>query len=572
MKKLIAASLIALTIASAAFAITWPWQKKKAADNGELNISIFSVQQRSQPDQAKNKTYKWIKEKFGVTFSFDILVGDKEQKKGLMISDPSSLPDLVEVDDARFIDAGLLWPLDDWINNDKNYANLKKHYQQNPTDWIKMTEADGHVYVLPNAGVYDGPDQGTFYNGNAWWIQKEVLKEFGYPTIKYIDEYFDLLEKYAKKYPKIDGMDTIPFSILAAGWENFNMWNPPVFLAGSANEGDYIVVEDKSKKSGYAISMAVTSETGKRWYKIANEKYNKGLIDPASFTDTQDQYKAKIAQGRVLGFFIQGWEFPDQENALRAAGKANRTYAPLALTFDKNYTAHYRDRALPNIQRGYGITTNCSEEKAKRILKFMNDQLAEENQIILQWGFEGEDWQKDASGTPYRTTEQRKQQEDPDWILANKAQLWTEEAPKMEGSYPKSGWATSIGNQPEEYQSQLNDRPEDLELFKAYGVPSYAALVDPDPRENDGWYPLWQVKIPSDGTEEAEIYNSYTEIFAKHLPGIIMAKPAEFDAKWDAFIKAMGNVGIEKYETWFQAQLDERVRLFGGSKANTKKK
>jgi len=565
MKKLIAASLIALTIASAAFAITWPWQKKKAASSGELNISIFTIQQRTQPDQATNKTYKWIKEKFGVTFSFDILVGDKEQKKGIMISDPSSLPDLVEVDDARFITAGLLYPLEDWIN--EFCPNLKKHYGQNKTDWIKMTEEDGHIYCLPNAGVYDGADQGTFYNGNAFWVQKEVLKEYGYPTIKYIDEYFDLLEKYAKKYPKIDGMDVIPFYVVAAGWENFNMWNPPVFLAGSANEGDYIVVEDKTKKSGYAISMAATSATGKRWYKIANEKYNKGMIDPASFTDTQDQYKAKIAQGRVLGMFIQGWEFPDQENALRAAGKANRTYAPLALTFDSSYTAHYRDRALPNIQRGYGITTNCSEEKAKRILKFMDDQLAEENQVILQWGFEGEDWQYGADGVPYRTTEQRKQQEDPDWIQANKATLWFEEAPKLAGSFPKSGYACSLSQVPSEYQATLQEKPEDLELFKAYGVASYAALVDPDPRENDGWYPLWQVKIPDDGTEEAAIYSKYTEIFAKHMPGIIMCKPAEFEAKWSAFMKDMDNVGIEKYETWFQAKLDDRVAQFGGSNA-----
>lgn len=563
MKKIVAG---VIAVAAALTLVSCGGKKETAAKADEgLNISIFTIQQRQQPPE-DNKTYKWIKEKFGVTFSFDILVGDKEQKKGIMISDPSSLPDLVEVDDMRFMDAGLLYPLEKWI--DEFCPNLKKHYSQNPTDWIKMTEADGHIYCLPNYGVYDGPDQGTFYNGNAFWIQKEVLKEFGYPTIKYIDEYFDLLEKYAAKYPTINGAPTIPFSILAADWEAFNMWNPPVFLAGSANEGDYIVVEDSSTKSGYAISFAAPSDTGKRWYKIANEKFNKGVIDAASFTDTQDQYKSKIAQGRVLGMFIQGWEFPDQENTLRANGMANRTYAPLALTFDANYKAHYRDRALPNIQRGYGITTNCSEEKAKKILKFMDEQIKEENQIILQWGFEGEDWQKGADGLPYRTTEQRKNQEDPNWILHNRATLWVEEAPKMEGSFPVSGWATSIGNQPNEYQSQLEDRPEDLELFKAYGVPSYAALVDPNPRENDGWYPLWQVKIPADGTEEALIYAKYEGLFRKHLPQIIMCKPAEFEAKWADFKKELSGINIEVYEKWFQAQLDERVALFGGSHAN----
>ncbi|MCF0242797.1 MAG: sugar ABC transporter substrate-binding protein, partial [Treponema sp.] len=178
MKKLIALSLMALSIASFAFAA--PAKKAKAKKGKKLEISIFTIQQRQQPPK-DNKAYKWIEDTFGVTFKFDILVGDKEQKKGILISDPKHLPDLVEIDDTRFIDAGLLWPLEEWI--EKDCPNLLKHYKtNNPTNWIKMTEPDGHIYCLPNYGVYDGPDQGTFYNGNAFWIQKEVLKEFGYPT------------------------------------------------------------------------------------------------------------------------------------------------------------------------------------------------------------------------------------------------------------------------------------------------------------------------------------------------------------------------------------------------------
>lgn len=546
--------------------------KKKADATGPLEISIFTIQQRQQPP-ADNKVYKWMKEKFDVSFKFDILVGDKEQKKGLLISDPSSLPDLVEIDDSRFIDAGVLWPIGDWISQTNDYPNLKKHYMGNGTDWLKMQEADDPVnektvYCLPNYGVYDGADQGTFYNGNAFWIQKEVLKEFGYPKIQYIDEYFDILEKYAKKYPTIDGMPTIPFYVVTASWEIFNLYNPPVFLAGSANEGEYIIVKDSSTASGYKIELASGGPSGKRWYKIANEMWNKGLIDPESFTDTQDQYKSKIASGRMLGMFIQGWEFQgDAEATLKANGKANRSYAPLPIVFDSSVTPHYRDRSLPNVQRGYGITTNCSEAKAKRILKFMDDMLTEENQIILQWGFEGEDWQKDSNGRPYRTTKQREEQNDPTWQLSNKATLWQEEAPKMEGSFPSSGYACNMDNLPWEYQAKLEDHPEDLELFNAYGVASYAALVDPDPRENDGWYPMWQLKVPADGTEEALIYAKLTGVYDKYLPGLIMCKPSEYEAKWAEFTKELQNINLDVYEKWFQEKLDNRVKKFGGSKA-----
>ena len=310
-----------------------------------MNVSVFTIQQRQQPP-ADNKTYKWIEEKFGVTFSWDILVGDKDQKIGVLIAS-GDLPDLVEVDSTKFQDAGCLLPIEDYI--EKYCPNIKKHYAK---DWEKIVEPDGHVYCLPNYGVYDGPDQGTFYNQNGFWIQKCVLKEYGFPEIKTVDQFFDLIEKYAKKYPEINGGKTIPFSIITADWEAFNLWNPPNFLAGYPNDGNGHVDKVGSK---YVYSDNFTDENAKRWFKLANGYYQRGLIDPASFTDNRDQYYAKVAQGRVLGMFIQGWQFQGEaENTLKTAGMYERTYAPLPVVFDESIKPHYRDLTIPNIRRGYG--------------------------------------------------------------------------------------------------------------------------------------------------------------------------------------------------------------------------
>ena len=65
-----------------------------------MNISVFTLQQRQQPP-ADNRDYKWIEDTFGVTFNFDILVGDKDQKIGVLIAS-GDLPDLVEVDEKVF--------------------------------------------------------------------------------------------------------------------------------------------------------------------------------------------------------------------------------------------------------------------------------------------------------------------------------------------------------------------------------------------------------------------------------------------------------------------------------------
>ena len=541
-----------------------------------LNISIFTIQQREQPT-ADNKTYKWIEEKFGVTFNWDILVGDKDQKIGLLISS-GDLPDLVEVDSEKFQGAGCLRDLKPLL--EKYAPNLVKHYS---TAWKQMIDQDSekdangnitveHIYSLPNYGVYDGTPSDTYYNGNAWWIQKAVLKEFGYPVIKTIDEYFDLIEAYYKKYPTIDGMPTIPFNIITYDWEAFDLWNPPQFLSGNPNDGNGHVILENGKYTYYDI---FTDKFAKQWFKLANGYFQRGLIDPASFTDNRDQYYAKISQGRVLGMFIQGWQFmgDNAENALWSAGKDERTYAPLAITFDESIRPHYRDRSLPNLQRGYGITVKCPEDKAIKILQFMDAMIAEENQKVLYWGFEGEDYLIDTDGSKtgtkgaaYRTQAMRDQQKDPNYNQNHYALLWREEAPKLEGTMA-SGYSRSMDDLPWEYA--LSQKQVDLDLWAAYGVGSYAEFVDPNPPQNAGWYPMWQCNPSAEkgGFEEeaAVAMTGFETVQRKYLPAMIMGKPADFDKTWDEYCALLKPL-TEVYNKFMQQQLDHRVEVFGGYK------
>ena len=561
---------IMLAAVAAVLALSLVGCNKGSSANGKkeaMNISIFTIQQREQPP-ADNKAYKWIEEKFGVTFSWDILVGDKDQKIGLLIAS-GDLPDLVEVDSEKFQGAGCLRDLKPLV--EKYAPNLMKHYE---SAWKKMIDQDSekdangnivkeHIYSLPNYGVIDGIPSDTYYNQNGWWIQKAVLKEFGYPEVKTIDQYFDLIEKYYKKYPTIDGMPTIPFSIITADWEAFNLWNPPNFLAGYPNDGNGHIV--KNADGSYTYIDNFVDENAKRWFKLANGYFQRGLIDPASFTDNRDQYYAKIAQGRVLGMFIQGWQFMGEpEQTLWSAGKDERTYAPLPIVFDESVKPHYRDQSLPNLQRGYGITVKCSEEKAIKILKFMDEMIKEENQKVLYWGFEGEDWQKDAQGRPSRTDEQRAQQKDPNWIQKNRATLWTEEAPKLEGTMP-SGYTRSMDDLAWEYE--LCSKAVDIELWKAYGVGSYAEFVDRNPPKNAGWYPMWQCNPSAENggfEEEAAIaMTGFETIQRKYLPLMIMGKPADFEKTWAEYASLLAPL-TEKYNKFMQQQLDHRVEVFGG--------
>jgi len=133
--------------------------------------------------------YKYLQEKFNVTFKWDILVGDLAQKRWTMIAG-GAYPDLIEVNETAFIDAGALIPLEKLI--EEHAPRLKEHYAD---VWNKMKSPDGHIYYLVNYGVIHGVEQGTFYNRSAFWVQKAVLKDAGYPKIATVDEFFNMLEK-----------------------------------------------------------------------------------------------------------------------------------------------------------------------------------------------------------------------------------------------------------------------------------------------------------------------------------------------------------------------------------------
>ncbi|MDR0410702.1 MAG: extracellular solute-binding protein [Treponema sp.] len=520
---------------------------ENAAASGDpdypINISIFSMAAAQQPP-ADNKIYKWIENNLHVTFTWDILVGEKDQKIGVMIAS-GDYPDLLEVDSDKFYEAGALTPLDDLI--DKYAPRLKKHYAE---AWEKMKAEDGKVYVLPVWGVMSGVDHSAWYGDSALWVQKEVLKEFGYPKVKTVDEYFDLLIKYKERYPTIDDMPTIGFTILTYDWRSFCLINPPNFLAGYPNDGNGTV-----DPVTHEYKVFLYQDISKRWFKKLNEMNTAGLIDRSCFVDNYDQYLAKISSGRVLGFHDQAWQFQNAEATLANQGMYNRTYAPLPIVFDESIRPRYRNRKLPNVGQGIGISVKAKDPV--RIIRFLDAQLADDVQkVIGYYGILGEDYQLDEDGIPYRTETQRLQQEDGVWILHNQAALWRNHAPKIEGSYD-DGLPSNIADIFGEREALM--KAEDKELWTAYGVESHAGLMDPDPPPNPVWFPTWQINTP-DGSEAQMAWQKAEELYRKYLPRIIMGRPDRFEDLWQEYLNELSQVGLEKYEAFYQNAVNERIR------------
>ncbi|MDR0908180.1 MAG: hypothetical protein LBM77_00285 [Spirochaetaceae bacterium] len=526
-------------------------QKKEAAapaakdDRYPTTLSVYTIEPRPQPN-ADNPVYKYIQEKTGVTLTWDILVGEVKQKQGTMIAG-GEYPDLLELNETQFIDAGALIPLEDLIEEHAPY--IKKFMGDT---WDKLRSDDGHIYYLTNFGVYQGLDQSPYYGDSALWVQKEVLKDAGYPKVVTMDQYFDLIINYAKKNPTINGAKTIPFTILTFDWRAFCLWNPPNFLAGFPNEGNGTVTGTPPTYKNF-----FTQDISKRWFKKLNELDKQGYIDREAFTDNYDQYIAKISSGRVLGLHDQRWQFQTGDDALRDQGMYNRTMAPLPIVFDESIRPWYRNQKIPNLGRGIGISVSAKDPV--RIIKFINDLLQEDVQRTIEWGIEGKDWQFDASGKPYRTEQQRKDWLDQNWQNNNRALLMRDNFPSWEGTF--SGGFPSVL---EDYypEREALAYQEDKELWAAYGVTSYAELMDKDPRPNNIWFPTWSMPNPPDGSEAQIALVRQENTRRKYLPQLILAAPADFDKIWDEYVAQSEKDGIATYEQYMQTEMDKRIKAW----------
>ncbi len=509
-----------------------------------ITFTMFSGDQAQAPTEDNPVVLK-VRELTGVTIEFEFLVGDLFEKMGVIIAS-GDFPDLMNPSQARAtaMEAGVFMPVEDLI---VNYPNIMSHYEPYLD---KMYAASGgeHIYLMDNYGRYYGDWVPTSHNGPAFWIQKDVLADAGYPHPKTLDEYFDLIKNYIEKYPEIDGQPTIGFEILSFDWRSFCLKNAPQHLIGHPNDGDVVVDQDT-----YIAELYQDKDYAKQYYKKLNDMYHEGLITVDTFTQNYDQYLAKIATGRVLGMFDQYWNFQDGEKPLKQQEKWERTYVPLGITYD-GYTDWYQEAPTFTGGNGMGLTVDCKDPE--RALQYIDMLLTEDMQKLLQWGIEGVNYQVDDDGMFYRTEEQRANARDRNWVIRNMAdQLWNQ-FPKIQGVFSDGNWCAP-GEQPDELLAEQSNY--DQAFLTNYGFSRTNEFLSPPPApQSPPYYPVWSFTI-EDGSDAKIAINKITELENKYLPRIITEDADKFDQAWTDYVAMIQDSGYEAYLEEVNRQIAERM-------------
>lgn len=546
-RKKIVSMLLVATMAATMFAGCGNDSGKKGSSGGAKEFDAFFAVPGSEIND-DNEIQKIIEEKTGVRVKETWLTGQTaDEAIGTMIAG-GEYPDFIEgaSGQKQLYEAGALVPLDDYI---EKYPNIKNLFTE--LEWEKLRQDDGHIYWIPQFSCIKGDEKVCTHNDEAFWIQARVLKWANYPEIKTLDQYFDLIEKYNEANPTMaDGTENIPYTILCEDWRYFCLENAPQFLDGYPNDGSCMVDPDTKKVLDYN-----TSDTAVKYFKKLNEEYNKGIVDPESFTQTYDEYISKLSTGRVLGMIDQWWDFAfTAGDAIKQAGLAEQgcDYIPVPVTIDGRDNQWHNAGGAFNEATGLAVTTACDDVDAA--MKFVNDLLDQDIHNLRFWGVKGTDYEVDENGEFYRTADERKQASDTAYKASHLCSY--SYFPQYNGTSDDGINANKPDGQAREFYDGLNSDVQ--EAFDAYGVKTYVEMLGTNDAPGD-WYPMWSYSNNfNTSTPGGVAWTKIGEVKHEQLPQVVMAK--DFDSAWKTYMDAYNACNPDAFLSELQAELDKRMK------------
>jgi len=526
---------------------------KKSAVNSEVvsevskdpvTFSYFGFGSNNDVLASETTIGKILQEQTGVDWKLEYVIGDPSTKAGVMIAG-GEYPDVISPvgELAKLLDAESLIPLNDLI--EQHGPNIKRVYGPYMD---KITHEDGNIYILPftaNIGGYlTEPDAGSNI-----WIQRRVLKEFGYPKVNTLDQYFELIEKYQAKYPSVDGKDTIGYATFAGEPGQFyTITNASMHLAGYPNDGN-VMVDLKTHEA----KLYQGTDYEKQWLQSLHEMYVKGLVDPESFTANGDRVMAKRTSGRVLGISGYIWQIGTAIINLRTAGNDDLRYVSLPIVFDESITDAYMDPPSFVNNRGLGISVSAKDPV--RIIQYWDNLLTDENQKLVQWGEEGVTYSVNEEGRFVMSEEQLTNRNDNDFKRKYGWAYFDYEWPRYgNNSVYEDGNAHVPFSQPE--VADVNYTDGDRALLDAYGIETFSGFFA-KPVERP-WYPAWSIEKPQGSPEN--IFNQKAgDLQQKYFPKLVLAPEGQFESVWTEYLEEFGKLDAAGFEAFMTAKVKDRV-------------
>jgi len=350
----------------------------------------FDILYNNHPNYPLNEDWLFWKElqaRTNVTLKkVAVPLSDYEQKRGLLIGAgdaPFIIPKTYPGQEAAYVASGAILPVSDYIDLMPNLKEkLAKWDVQDNVNGLK--QEDGKFYLLP--GIHEKP-----WLDYSIAVRTDILDQLKLPVPKTWDDVYTMLKAMKAAYP-----DSIPFSDRFSkptpGGNLFNI----VGTAYSAPGGwGYQHVNWNEKTSKFEFAGA--TDGFKQMLQYLNKLVKEGLLDPESFTQTDEQARQKLANGKS---FVISANAQSIVNDYRP--DLSKTIPNAKITKIPTPTGPAGDIVPGTSQLENGVMISKKARDSKNFVAMMQfiDWLfySEKGMEFAKWGVEGTTFTKDSSG------------------------------------------------------------------------------------------------------------------------------------------------------------------------------
>lgn len=500
-------------------------------EEGELEMTMFTMSMPNVEDFATNDFTKYMEEKTGIKMNFLTGGRDDWEDKLNMILQNDDLPDFifgVSPNIAKFgVKEEILIPIDQYLTEDimPNYLKMMEQFGLDQT-----IETDGKIYSIANIN-----DCFHCNYARKMWVNTAFLEEIGVEAPTTTEEFKDVCQKFLEKHP-----DGIAVAGAETGWfvrmQDFLMgaYTFDPIKSQTLNVRDHIALNSSTGK----MECMATNDKYKEGLKFINELYQMGAIYDADFTQTGEDLKRLVNQAPVL-FFTAGTISDCIDSASNPdLYKQYSALAPIAGPDGTQIAWYWPDQAVSS--GALTITKSCKNPEA--VLRWVDYFFSDIGDLTSQYGAEeGTDWVLNPEGEVGLNGEPAYCKIINTYSAEPQNHDWQDVGIRVAPADYRLGWATDPTIDP--YS------PDGLELL-LYNASK--ELYEPYGKNTD-YVQLSELKITDEEATEVSTIAVEIEKLIEETSVAFMTGARDIDADWDSYISSLDAAGlstlIEVYQT-----------------------
>ncbi|MEV5823124.1 extracellular solute-binding protein [Micromonospora harpali] len=314
-------------------------------------------------------------------------LSDYEQKRSLLVGAgdaPLIIPKTYHPAENQFVSSGAILPVSDYLDLMPNFKEKIDKWGLKP-EIDTLRQSDGKFYLLP--GLHEKP-----WQEYTVAVRTDILDELKQPVPKTWDELYTVLKAMKAKYP-----DSYPYS---DRWSKPNPAGALLRIAGSSfgTQAGWSFQHSTWDPAAGKFVYTGATEQYKQMIQYLNKLVTEGLLDPESFTQSDEAARQKLANGKSFVITSNAQTLvndyrPDLAKTIPGAKLVNIPL-PVGPAGEINPASR--------LENGVMISKKARDSKNFVAMMQFIDWLyySDAGQEFAKWGVEGTTFVKDAAGKP----------------------------------------------------------------------------------------------------------------------------------------------------------------------------